>query len=258
MFNPNKIREQLSSSYGIKSYSNYPLEGIREQNALAGYGRGMLQDGIRCFLVGYFESGHALLQKGSQFLQAAVDGNEIPLRYSRGGAESHRLQDLALCNWLVDGTNDLAMLKAAINWREIWLAALRKVMKIEIQLTLPRYLEAQEYIKLIERYEQAGLKKPSNLRRIQGQGTMCYAIARQRLGLEYTAEEVADGLERFLKRRVPIWLGPDGNYDGVALWMKIAHWRPGDDPIATLLRCYTYLDGLTPPTYPSAEDTNGL
>ncbi len=41
-----------------------------------------------------------------------------------------------------------------------------------------------------------------------------------------------------------------GQYDTVALWMKIAFWQPGDDPVATLLRCYDYLPGFERPQYP--------
>ena len=248
-FDPNQMRENLLA-YKLNVSRRVTLDRAREMRALEGYGTGMLQNGIECLLIGMYDVGFELLQKGRQFLQAAIDESEIPRYYFHGGTEASICEGLALCHWFLDRRHDLTILKAGVRWQEICWAEKTKPDKTAMQLTLPLLLDAQEYIKLIERYEQAGLKKPSNVRRIQGQGTMCYAIARQRLGLDYTAEEVAEGLERFLQRRVPIWLGPDGNYDGVALWMKIAHWRPGDDPIATLLKSYTYLDGLAPPQYP--------
>jgi hypothetical protein len=65
------------------------------------------------------------------------------------------------------------------------------------------------------------------------------------------AEEVlANRIHTLPDEVVFYWGEVIANYDGVALWMKIAHWRPGDDPVATLLKSYTYLDGLAPPQYP--------
>jgi hypothetical protein len=96
----------------------------------------------------------------------------------------------------------------------------------------------------------AGLKPPKRLRSIQGEGTMSYVLARHRLGLEYSEEEVRAALDSFFKRNMrEQWLDR-GQYDTVALWMKIAFWRPGDDPIATLLRCYDYLPEFERPKYP--------
>ncbi len=78
---------------------------------------------------------------------------------------------------------------------------------------------------------------------------MCYVFCRQRLGQEFSSEEVDAALERFLMRNMDsTWLA-SGHYGRAAEWMKIAHWRAGDDPIATVLRCYDYLPGRAPPAY---------
>ena len=77
---------------------------------------------------------------------------------------------------------------------------------------------------------------------------MSYVIARHRLGLQYTSDEIQDALDRFLKRNVPKWCD-GGQVQTLARWMKIAFWKPGDDPVATLLKCYDYLPGLSPPEY---------
>jgi hypothetical protein len=53
-----------------------------------------------------------------------------------------------------------------------------------------------------------------------------------------------------LKRSVkPVWLD-FGHATTVALWMKVAFWKPGDDPIATLLKCYQFMPEFEPPKYP--------
>jgi hypothetical protein len=98
--------------------------------------------------------------------------------------------------------------------------------------------------------ESAGLKKPVNLRRIKGERTMCYVLAQHRLGVAYANDEIAVAPQTFLKRSVKEWLGRYGAFSSAARWMKIAHWQPGDDPIATLLRCYDYLPDLRSPKYP--------
>ena len=79
---------------------------------------------------------------------------------------------------------------------------------------------------------------------------MSYVLARHRLGLEYTDEEVDKALHSFLKRNVRSeWLDR-GQQTTAARWMKIAFWKPGDDPVATFLKCYDYLGDFEPPKYP--------
>ncbi len=79
---------------------------------------------------------------------------------------------------------------------------------------------------------------------------MSYVLARHRLGLEYSAEEVEKALRSFLKRNMHSHWLDRGLYRRVAQWMKIAFWKPGDDPIATLLKCYEFMPEFEPPKYP--------
>jgi hypothetical protein len=121
--------------------------------------------------------------------------------------------------------------------------------KPDVQLALPAYLDAGEYEILMRRYEIAGLKEPQSLRSIRGEGTMAYVMAKQRLGLKYTADETRSALHAFLKRNLDSWLD-SGHSNAAAQWMKIAFWQPGDDPLVTFLRCYDYLPGVERPKYP--------
>lgn len=52
-----------------------------------------------------------------------------------------------------------------------------------------------------------------------------------------------------MKRNVAAWLD-SGHQNRMTKWMKIAFWKPGDDLITTLLKCYDYLPDLEPPAYP--------
>ncbi len=206
----------------------------------------MVDTAVECCLVGLFSDAKKLIVKAKHFLQSADQRNEE----SKVAAGSV-FDKLALANWFLNREIDLDSLRRCVELREAWFAAQRtKPDKVNVQLSLAPYLERESYELLIARYESAGLKKPANIRRIKGEGTMCYVMARHRLGLEYTDEEIAAALETFLKRSVKEWLGRYGAFSTAARWMKIAHWKPGDDPIATLLRCYDYLPGLKPPKYP--------
>ena len=226
------------------------LDEAREHRSLYGFGSSMLGTGIECFLLGYFEDGREISTKALSFLRTAVAEKEIPKSYNRGATEKLQLCDFALCEWLVESRNDLNKRTEAVRWKELWFDSLGRTDKTEVQLTLPYYLDAEEYDALFHRYDAAGLKPPKSLRNIRGQGTMSYVLARHRRGLEYSDEEVRAALDSFLKRNVrEDWLDR-GQYDTVALWMKIAFWQPGDDPIATLLRCYDYLPEFERPKYP--------
>jgi hypothetical protein len=206
--------------------------------------------GIDCLLVGEFTSGHALIQKAYSFFQAAIEHMEVPPGYSRGGTEDFRLREFAMCNWFLHKEHDLESLKEAVRWREIWFEETKNNDKYNVQLTLPGYLDAEEYDTLFRRFKIAKLAPPKNLRNMRGEGVMSYVLARHRLRLEYSAEEVDKALRSFLKRNMHSeWLDR-GQYTTVARWMKIAFWKPGDDPIATLLKCYEFMPEFVPPKYP--------
>jgi hypothetical protein len=243
-FDPKKTRRSLKS-FEIAHYRKSSMADAKEHAALNGTGWGMTSCGVQCLLVGFFDIGQELLLKARIFVRASIEYKEKPYF-----TEHDRLRDFALLNWLVARSHDLKSLKESVRLKERWFAEKRTIGKTEVQAALPHYLDAEEYETLMRRYEGAGLTKPANLRRIQGEGTMCYVIARHRAGLDYTAEEIEAAVDTFLKRRVPQWLGYDGAYTDAAHWMKLAFWKKRDDPIATVLRCYDYLPGLKPPKYP--------
>ncbi len=243
-FDPRARKRNLQKDI-LKIYYDHSCEEAFQDNTMSGLGCSTINLAIECYLVGLPSDGSALLQKAHTLLRVAHERNE----YNNDGM-GIVLEHLAIANWLVNRQTDLESLVLCVDWTEKRFAAERtKPDKSDVQLALAPYLEAERYETLIARYESAGLKQPKNIRRIQGEGTMCYVLARHRLGLEYMDEEIAAALETFLKRSVKEWLGRYGNFITAARWMKIAHWKPDDDPIATLLRCYDYLPGLKPPKY---------
>ncbi len=244
-FDPQSRRRNLKTEVLDYLY-NLSYEKIFHERTLGSSGCITLNIATQCYLVGLLSDGSTLLQKAHTFLRSAHEQNEEHGAFGIGAILAH----LAIAHWFLERRTDLKSLVLCVDWKEERFAAERtKPDKGEVQLALTPYLEAERYETLIARYESAGLKPPKNIRRILGEGTMCYVLARHRLGLEYTDEEITAALETFLKRSVKEWLGRYGRFITAARWMKIAHWKPGDDPVATLLRCYDYLPGLKPPKY---------
>jgi hypothetical protein len=246
-FDPNRLRGYLVELHIPMARQDAFADALTKR-ALEGVGQHIHDTCIECYLVGLFDVGRELFPKARKFLRAAIEHKEIPRYYFPGGTESLRLVRFAMCEWFVDRKHDLRSLKQGVEWSEQWLSRPGRPDKSEVQLTLTAYLDAEEYETLVKRFEATGLKAPRNLRQIQGEGTMSYVIARHRLGLQYTSDDIQDALDRFLKRNVPKWCD-GGHVQTLARWMKIAFWKPGDDPIATLLKCYDYLPGIGPPEY---------
>jgi len=226
------------------------LSEAADDRSLSGHGEGMAWDGIRCLAAGLFDEGREVLTKARTFLLAANDRHERERGYVRGASESPRWHDLGMCTWLLDGIHDQHAFGEYVWWIEIWFEEAGKANShIEVHLSLPRYLNAGEYETLIARFERASIGIPRTALRAKSLGAMSYVIAKQRLGLAYSADDVATSLDAFLKRNVVAW-ADKSFFQYIAIWMKIAHWKPGDDATRSLLKCYDYLPGVEPPKYP--------
>ena len=252
-FDPDKKRRDLEElSIPMAREDDY-AEAF-QSGLLESYGNSILSTAVECLLLGLFDTGDELLRKARTFLRAAIEYKEVP----RGGpdaSEEYRLEGFAMCQWLLERKHELASLKEAVRWRENWFEETGNRDKTEVQLTLPNYLDAEEYDALFRRFDAAGIKPPKNLRQIKGEGTMCYVLARHRLGLEYSDDEVEAAVTSFLKRNMRSEWFNRGQRTTAALWMKLAFWKPGDDPIATLLRCYDFMPEFEPPQYPPPQKT---
>lgn len=248
MFDPARHRESLQTFY-LQYNRDIRFEDAEMANSLTGHGNALAQAGTLCLLVGYFAEGRELLQKAKDFLGAAIDKSEVPRQYGHGVTEAIRLHNYSLCAWLLDGRQNSSQMTECVRWLELWFDETDAWHnRVEIQLSMPDYLDSGELETLITRYERAGLKAPKSLRKIKEPGTMAYIIARHRLGLAYSEKEVTASLQSFLNRFIPEEVF--SHYLSVVLWMKIAHWTYDDDPVAALLRCYDYLPSVERPKYP--------
>lgn len=243
VFDPQRSREELQN-WTLEVFQNLSFEDAYHHKQLGYCGIPASEVAVETLLVGLFEEGKDLLNRANTFLRLSLDRREQN-ELDKGII----LERAALLDWLQYRKDDKKTPRAAVSWHENSFDTGRRVPgKAEVQRALPVYLEAQEYEKLITRFESAGLQAPASLSRIRGQGTMAYVIAKQRLSGEYDQPSVNQALKAFLSRSVPKWLGR-GHFTTAARWMKIAHWQYIDDPFASLLRCYDYLSGLAPPEY---------
>jgi hypothetical protein len=241
-FDPNRSKSELEE-YVINAMTAMTLEEALHKQCLGNSGSITLGAGIECLVVGLFDIGKEVVNTSLQRLRLADE-----IRESSHPGRATVLHELAFAHWLQSGHEDTKALDESVDCRETWFDECKSIDKVNVQLSLAPYIEAKRYETIIHRYESSRLTPPKNIRRIQGEGTMCYVMARQRLGLDYTTEEVEAALNTFIKRRIGDWM--EGLYTTAARWMKIAHWKPGDDPIATILRVYDYLPELEPPKYP--------
>lgn len=245
VFDPRERRELLDGSTGYRRSLNKTYDFVLSKNGVTPWAEADINEAISCLLVGYDGPALELLTRARGWLITAAQQGETPNGYVRYFTEGRRHLSLALCNWLLSSQQDVK------NYRLFLLNDIRSMRddpavakdKTNISMVMPHYVDAGAYQHALDLFHGASLKPAASLSQIKTEGQMCYVICRHVLGHEYSAEEVAAGLKRFLNRAVNYWL-LDGIWDRAAEWMKIVHWN-GHEPELTakqaLLKCYDYL-----------------
>ena len=248
-FNPSQIISWMQAPYGVVASMSKPLAELRVHHTVGNWAESMVSDATRCIVVGLFDDARQLLTKADEWLSMSIAENEVPqYNYGKYGTEASRFAALQLCRWLLNVRDDKdALVQAIRNW-DLWLQKNGRD-KENVPLLLPLYLEAEEYGAAIEHFDGArGLKLPRDAQKADRQAQVCYVLAKRRLGEAYQDVDERELMERFFKCRIEQMLC-ESQFTDVARWMKIAHWREGADPFATVLRCYDYLPH-EPPAYP--------
>lgn len=250
MFDPYFERKQLGKIW-IENDLGEDFETVKAERALTGYAQlGYLQHGICCHLIGFHDAAVKLLTKAHDWFQVAIAEKEIPNHYTVYATEASRLEDYAICNWLLTGSHDRESLDEFVGYEDLYLAEIGQSQE-GLNLVLEVYLDAGAYSRVIELFESTqGLTGPKNIATIRRQGKMAYALALHRLGRAYTAVEIDRAVANFLAFSVPEWL-EHGQYPTVARWMKLTRWNGEKTPAAAidaLLHCYDYLPGRERPS----------
>lgn len=244
MFDIAKKRSLLLSEIGFEWYLSRELGEARARRSLTGTASSLLASGVKCLLVGFDEPAYKLLEKAREWLLVAMEEKEVPRGSTLNGAETLRLQDIALCNWLLTGSHDAECLRRAISGEELDMASEGQERHV-LELTLAVYLDAGQYERAIELFETtAGLSPPKSLANVRTEARMVYVLCKHRCRSEYSAEEVRKCLNQFLRCRVDEWLNT-GLYTNMARWMKIAHWNGTESRESAreaLLHCFDCVD----------------
>jgi hypothetical protein len=248
-FDPQERRRLLLDSCGYDRSLRDPFEEAVAGRWLASVASANTTTAVYAILVGFFDPARRLLEKAQRWVTEAIERNERPNHYSQYGDEALRSHTLAWCNFLLSGKEDSESYRQFVEFEGQYLAdPYVGNDRISVSLVLPHYVSGHAYERALEVFAACPKLQPADdLNKIRGEAQMCYVIARQRLGLEYSAEEVQEALAKFLKRHVDSsWLAK-GHSLRAAEWMKIAHWREGADPFATVLKAYDYLPDVLPP-----------
>jgi hypothetical protein len=243
MFDPVEARKTLLGDLGVEWQLQRSLDNSKNQGGLSSSARADLGAAIQCILVDLVDPASRLLAKAHKWsLESTESDNEI--------ANWMTYQTISMSEWLSENRQDLETrkelmteLERAINSPAIANDA------VNVSLLLPLFLDCGEYERVLEIVEQTQkISEPDNLEKIPNEAQMCFVIARHRLGMAYTEEEVANACEKFISRNMDKWLR-DGHSVRAALWMKII-WSNSDDsvlsPNETILKCYEYLKDCKP------------
>jgi hypothetical protein len=248
-FDPQERRRLLLDSCGYERSLRDSFEEAVGGRWLASVASANATTAVYAILAGFFDPARQLLEKARRWVTEAIKTNEIPNYYSQYGDEALRSHTLAWCNFLLTGKEDSESYRQFGMFEDQYLADPSVGNdRVSVSLVLPHYISGNAYERALEVFAACPkLKPPEDLKKVRSEAQVCYVIARQRLGLEYSAEEVQEALAKFLTRNVDSsWLA-DGHSLRAAEWMKIAHWREGADPFATVLKAYDYLPDVTPP-----------
>jgi hypothetical protein len=241
-----RSRDLLTSPVGYPMLLEEDLEEARAKHVLTNYADAMLNAAVRCLLVGLDAPGEQLLVKAASWLQLAIESSEKQYDHNPDRNEANRFGDLALCNWLLHNKHDRDNLHQAVVHLERYLAGVpEEHLVAALSKAFLIYLDAGEHSRIITWCEGHGLFPLSDamedveLDAMEAGGMMARVLALRRLGSGPPQAVVDAMLRTFLPLRLEAKFDLL-QFDSVARWMKIIHWREEGalSSRAALLKCY--------------------
>lgn len=249
-FDPQRLVKQLNDSCGIALSLSKDFEKSRSVNGLGPSAFYIYCDAVAATIVGMDEAVLPLLTKAEQWLQVAMDTNEVPDRSTDVWENHDRLLTLSCIRWLRDGYHDQTNLKRAVDFLELHFTRPETKDTVELGLSMHLLADCDDWDRVLRWFaENPKLHPPRSPTYVQTEAHMAYVMARQRAGLDYSETDVETAKQKFLKRHMDGWLSR-GHYARAADWLKILHWQQGSaglTPREAILKCYDYLPGCQPP-----------
>lgn len=237
-FYPATLRTTLLGDVGFEWQLRRSFENSKKCGGLSSSAHADLVMAIECILVGLNEPATHLLEKARTWAGAALSSDsEIPGWLT--------FETLALCEWILSNHHDERMYQNLTD-EHYRMATTQGVADdaVSVSLALPSFVDAGDYKRALELFERTRkLAEPDSLDKVRNEGQLCYAIAKHRLGLGYTEEEVAIACDKFMSKSMNKWL-IDGHTIRAAEWMKIIWANHKDVSLSaneTILKCYDYL-----------------
>jgi hypothetical protein len=214
---------------------SYDFESSKRRNGLTSCGWSFLKLGAQCVLAGLDDLADQVLQKTRTWLTAAIELPEEST-WAHGHPQGRRFANLALCNWLLDNRHDVVSLSRSIEFLEAGLVTSPRddtSQTVGFNKLMWVCLDAGDYARIERLCEEYGVNSPPSADRLvevePHGGIFCRVLARQKLNMDYTDEEIAAYLGVFTPAFVRILL-EEVSYDNLALFMKIVHWRGENTP----------------------------
>jgi hypothetical protein len=229
VFSVARTRRHMSGPYGmVTSHLAHDFESEKQLKCLANCAESFLSTGVQCVLVGLDEQADQVIQKSRDWFTTAI---ELPEESSWAWGRGLQFVFLALCNWLLNNQHDAVSLGRASELLEAGLTTSStddNSRTIGLIALLWVCLEVGDYARIERLGEQYKVYPPppaDRLLQVETRGgTFCRVLARHKLGMDYTAEQIAAFLgvfEPYFSRSLLEELA----FTGLAQFMKVLHWR---------------------------------
>jgi hypothetical protein len=139
-FSADEARAQLQGPVGFAFDLEDSFEEAAVVGGLASSADAFINKAVKCFLVGFDEPGHLLVQKSIAWYSSAISTHDIPIRHFEGGTEASRLYGLALAKWLA-GEQSVDEVRESLECRENYLSGRPGRDRVEVGLVLVEYLD---------------------------------------------------------------------------------------------------------------------
>lgn len=160
---------------------------------------------------------------------------------------------LGLALWLRDGTNAVETSRRAMHSNQEFLLLEKQTVtsgNMWLDAHMALCVQAGAFEDGIEAYRRYSRTGEPNFKRIFAVRNLCYALCLHHARGRFTAEELDRQGRTVLRRLLPEWLAC-GHPVNAAILLKIVHWHrdPSLSPLATLIKAYDDMPGVTPPDF---------